>query len=172
MLRLRNSALTAALIVLSIGLSELCLLRWFNLVAQELTPRTFWPAPKGTRVAVVGYSYSFGDVLMDPSLPVSGVDSAIHTGVIAYLQTFSLGGRTANLLLEQPYSWGTTKGQFLGLPARRDFSGLGDLGVTLGVNLLGAPSMNRAEFQELRANPRPILGASLKVVPSWGMCCR
>jgi len=30
--------------------------------AQELTPRAYWPAPKGTKVAVLGYSYSTGVV--------------------------------------------------------------------------------------------------------------
>ncbi len=59
--------------------------------AQDLTPRAYWPAPKGTKVAIFGYLYSTGDVLMDPSLPLYCVDSKIHTGVLAYLQTISLG---------------------------------------------------------------------------------
>jgi hypothetical protein len=136
--------------------------------AQELTPRAYWPAPKGIRVAVVGYSYATGDVLFDPSIPLYGVDSRINAGILAYLQTFSLWGRTTNLLVELPYSWGTTQGLLFEDPARRDFSGLGDLGVTLAVNLLGAPSMTPAEFQELRAKPHPILGASLKIVAPTG----
>ena len=57
---------------------------------QELTPRAYWPAPKGTMVAIFGYVYSSGDVLMDPSIPLYGVDSKIHTGLVAYLQTISL----------------------------------------------------------------------------------
>ena len=136
--------------------------------AQELSPRTFWPAPKGTKVAVFGYSYSFGDVLVDPSLPVEGVDSRINTGFLAYMQTFNLGGRTANFLLEQPYSWGTTKGLLLGAPAKRDFSGFNDLGLTLAVNLLGAPSLTLSNFLELRAQPHPIFGANVKVVAPTG----
>ena len=136
--------------------------------AQQLAPRTFWPAPKGTQVAVAGYSYTFGNVLVDPSLPVSDVDSRINTGFLAYLQTFNLMGRTANFLLEQPYSWGTTKGSLDGEHVQAEFSGFDDLGVTVAVNLLGAPSMNLAEFQELRAHPRPILGASVKVVAPTG----
>jgi hypothetical protein len=48
------------------------------------------------------------------------------------------------------------------------FSGIGDLGVTLSVNLLGAPSMTPADFQKLRANPLPILAASVKVVAPTG----
>jgi hypothetical protein len=37
--------------------------------AQELTPRFYWPSPRGTKVAVAGYSHVYGDVLMDPSIP-------------------------------------------------------------------------------------------------------
>jgi hypothetical protein len=142
---------------------------WVHQVAaQDLTPRAYWPAPKGTRVAVVGYSYIAGDVLLDPTTPVTGVDSKIHTGVLGYLQTFDLWGRTANAVVELPYSWGTAKGFVDGAPARRDLSGFGDLGLTLSVNLLGAPTMTPADFQALRADPHSILGASLKVVAPTG----
>ena len=55
-----------------------------------------------------------------------------------------------------------------GIPAQRDFAGPGDLGVTLTVNLLGAPSMTREDFLKLRADPHLILGASLKVVAPTG----
>lgn len=139
-----------------------------NCAAQELTPRAYWPAPKGTRVAVLGYSYVSGDVLFDRTIPLYGVDSRINVGVVAYLQTFNLWRRTTNVLFELPYSWGTTEGILIDTPARRDFSGIGDLGVTMMVNLLGAPSMTPAEFQELRADPHPILGASLKILAPIG----
>ena len=42
------------------------------------------------------------------------------------------------------------------------------IGVTLSVNLLGAPTMTSKDFQALRADPHPILGASLKVVAPTG----
>ena len=135
---------------------------------QELTPRAYWPAPRGTQILVLGYNYSTGDVVTDPSLPVVGVDSDIHLGLLVYGRTVSLWGRTANFLIELPYSQGTTQGDLEGDFTRRDFSGFGDAGITLSVNLLGAPSMTPAEFQELRQNPHPILGASLKVVAPTG----
>jgi hypothetical protein len=135
-----------------------------GIAAQELAPRSFWPAPKGTKVVVIGYSYSSGDVLMDPSLPIYGADSKISTGFLGYQQTFGLWGRTTNILLEIPYSWGTTKGFLFDTPARREFSGFNDLGITLAVNLLGAPSLTPQDLVELRANPRPLLGASIKVL--------
>ncbi len=136
--------------------------------AQELTPRAYWPAPRGTRVAIVGYSYAFGDVATDPSLPVFGVDSRINTGFLAFFQTLSLWGRTSNIVIELPYLQGTTVGTLEGEPRRRDFSGIGDLGVTLSVNLLGAPTMTLEQFRELRRTPHPILGASIKVLAPTG----
>lgn len=134
----------------------------------DMTPRAYWPSPKGTRVAVIGYSYSSGNVYMDPSIPMDNVETSVNAGFLAYLQTFSLWGRTTNVLVELPYLWGTTKGFLFGNPARRDFSNFGDLGITLSVNLLGAPSMTLDEFQALRADPHPILGTSLKVVAPTG----
>jgi len=135
---------------------------------QELTPRAYWPAPKGTQVLVLGYNHSTGDVVIDPSLPIVGVDSNINRGLLAYMRVFRLLGRTASVVVELPYSQGFTKGDLEGDATRRDFSGFGDVAVTLAVNLLGAPSMTPAEYQELRANPRPILGGSVKIVAPTG----
>jgi hypothetical protein len=133
-------------------------------VAQELTPRVFWPTPKGTRVLVAGYSYSSGGVFLDLSLPLEDTESGINTGIVAYTQTLDFWGRTSNILVNLPYAWGNAKGLFLGDTVKRDFSAFGDLSVTFNVNLRGAPTMTLDDFLAYRANPRPIIGASLKVV--------
>ena len=151
----RSAGLSAAL--------ALVVLWSVSATAQELTPRAYWPSPEGTKVAVFGYSHVEGDVLFDPSIPLYGVDSNIRTGILAYLQTFSLAGRTTNVVIELPYSWGTTQGLVDETPGRRDFSAFNDLGLTLSVNLLGAPTMTPPEFQALRADPHLIVGASLKI---------
>jgi hypothetical protein len=136
--------------------------------AQELSPRAYWPAPKGTILTFVGYNHSSGDVITDPSLPIAGVDSRLNTVQVGYLQTVSLFGRTSNVVVELPYTWGSTVGTVDGEPARRDLSAVGDMAFTLSVNLLGAPSLTRAEFRELRQNPHPILGASVRVLAPTG----
>lgn len=147
----------------------LFLLSMAGAVAQELTPRAYWPAPEGTQVLTLGAIYTRGDIVPDPSLPVVGVDSRIYTGVIGYLRTLDLFGRTANLIIEQSYSSGDMEGRIEGPGSlKRDYQGWGDFAATLSVNLSGAPTMNKAEFAELRRNPRPILGASLKVVAPTG----
>jgi len=137
-------------------------------VSQELTPRAYWPAPKGIKVAVIGYVYAEGDIFFDPSIPLFGVNSEVNLALAAYLQTFSLFGRTTNLLVELPYQWSTTWGFIGDTPAQGSVSGIGDLAVTVSVNLLGAPTMTPKDFQELRADPHAIFGASLRVVAPTG----
>jgi len=136
--------------------------------AQELSPRAYWPAPTGTELLALGYQYASGDVVTDPSLPVTGVDSQIHTGLIAYQRTLGVAGRTANLQLELPYTSGTTEGTYLGQDARADVNGAGDLAMTFAMNLVGAPAMDRAAFREFLGTPGPILGVSLKLVAPTG----
>lgn len=140
-----------------------------HLWAQELSPRAYWPAPKGTQILTLGAVFSDGDTVPDPSLPITGVNSEISTLVVGYLRTVELWGRTSNFVIELPYSQGDTSGSHLedGLLSR-DYEGAGDLAATLSVNLMGAPSMNPQQFADLRRNPHPILGASLRVVAPTG----
>jgi len=137
-------------------------------MAQELSPRAYWPAPTGTKLLLAGYAYSWGDIVTDPSLPVAGVDSRINTAIVGYQQTLDLLGRTANLKIELPYVIGTTEGFYLGQPARADVNGGGDVAMTVSFNLLGAPAMDRKAFGELLRAPRPILGASIRVLAPTG----
>jgi hypothetical protein len=139
-----------------------------NASAQDLTPRTYWPAPNGTKLLIIGYAYQSGDVVTDPSIPITGVDSTIDSSVLAYQQTINLFGRTGKFQFELPYVDGTTTGMVSREPGRRDVSGFGDFAATLSINILGSESMSPAEFQQLRQNPRPILGASIKIVAPTG----
>ena len=136
--------------------------------AQELTPRLFWPAPTGTKVFVSGYAYSTGDIFFDASVPVQGAESRVNTVIAAYVQTLGLFGRTANVLVQLPYAFGTTKGFVEGIPGRRDFNAFGDMALNLNINLFGAPSMSVDEFLAFRAEPKPIVGVALKVVAPTG----
>jgi len=132
--------------------------------AQELTPRKYWPAPEGVKVGVLGYVYATGDIFFDPSVPLYGVDSDANVTVAAYLQTFGLLGRTANVLFEVPYQWSTTRGILVDSYAEGSVAGFGDPAATLTVNLRGAPVLTPAEFEILRQNPPVIVGTSLKVL--------
>lgn len=137
-------------------------------VAQDLTPRAYWPAPTGTEVLVLGFARAEGDVLFDPTVPLYNVDSELNMGIVAYAQTLDLAGRTSNLIVEVPYVWGETRGLVGDLPASRGFAGIADASVTLSMNLMGEPAMDGKEFLEFRADPKPILGASVKVIAPTG----
>ena len=137
--------------------------------AQELTPRAYWPAPNGTKVATFAYQYSTGDILMDPSLPIVGVDSRINVTQFSYLHTINLAGRTASVQFSAPYSWGTTEGAVEGVDRSRYVAGWADARARLSVNLLGAPTMDKAAFQQLRAKPRALVGMSLQVSVPTGV---
>jgi hypothetical protein len=55
-----------------------------------------------------------------------------------------------------------------GSSLRRNVSGIADARARLSVNLLGAPAMDTAEFQLLRARPRTIIGASIMIQAPTG----
>jgi hypothetical protein len=137
-------------------------------VAQELAPRAYWPAPTGTRVFVTAYQHSEGDVLPDPTLPVKGVASTIDYLSLTYQQTFDWLGRTTNLQLNLPYAWGDSSGFVEGEFRTRSISNFADARARLSINLVGAPAMDGAGFQALRAEPRPIVGASIFVSAPTG----
>lgn len=136
--------------------------------AQELTPRAYWPAPKGTQLIILGNTYQTGDVITDPSLPVEGVRSRANVSFMGYQRTFDVLGRTTTLQLALPYATGTTTGTFEGDAARRDLQGIGDASATASINLIGAPSMDLETFQAFRADPQPILAVGVKVVAPTG----
>ena len=153
--------ISAALQVLCGGVSRVA-------CAQELTPRAYWPTPSGTNVFGVSYQRSTGDIVTDPSLPLTGVDSDINYLQMSYQRSFSLAGRTAALQVSVPYSRGETEGLVEGEFRRRNTSGLADIRLRLAYNIKGAPSMDAAGFRALRDAPRTIVGASVLVQAPTG----
>lgn len=138
-------------------------------LGQELIPRSYWPAPEGTQVLSLGYLRTSGDIVPDPTLPITGVNSDIDTFVFGYIHYVDLWGRTANFKLDTSYSGGETSATLNdGSRAKQDYQGMGDIAITLNVNFVGAPVLDRESFAELRRNPRPLLGASIKLVAPTG----
>ena len=139
-----------------------------TVMAQELAPRAYWPTPNGTNVLVATYQKTTGDIVTDPSLPITGVDSDIDYLQLSYQRTFSLAGRTAAIQLSVPYSQGRTEGLVDGEFLTRDTLGMGDTRLRLAYNIKGAPSMDAQGFQALRNAPRTIVGASMLVQAPTG----
>jgi hypothetical protein len=136
--------------------------------AQELQPRAYWPAPVGTNVLALTYQHSQGDVIVDQSLPITGVDSSIDYVQLSYQRFLSVGGRTGTITVAQLWADGKTTGTFRDEPVTRRTTGPLDTVVRGTINLLGAPALAPGDFQNLRTNPRPILGASLTIAAPTG----
>src|SRR5512137_2454836 len=64
--------------------------------AQELDPRAYTPVPTGGNVLLSAFTYQSGEVLLDPSLPITDLNAKIGIATLGYARTFSFFGRYAN----------------------------------------------------------------------------
>lgn len=154
----RNAAYCAA-VALAVALAG-------TASAQQLEPRAYSPAPRGANFIGLGYTHSSGNVLLDPSLPLTDVTAKIDVASPFYLRTFGLLGRAASFGVVLPYASGTVEGNLAEEYRRADRTGLADTPVRLAVNLLGGPSLSLREFVQRR--PGTTLGASLVVTAPTG----
>ena len=71
--------------------------------AQELEPRAYRTMPTGLNAAAFIYIFSSGNIVTEPSTPIEDLEAEAHTVVLAYVRSFGLFGRSANLMLSMPY---------------------------------------------------------------------
>lgn len=134
--------------------------------AQELEPRAYSASPIGTNFLVVGIGRSSGDVVFDPSVPVTDVHAEINAATLGAGRTFGLKGHLALATVAVPYAWGEMAGNVAEQARSITRSGLGDARLKLSVNLTGTPALRPAEFA--KAPPLTNIGASLTVAAPVG----
>jgi hypothetical protein len=134
--------------------------------AQEMEARAYSRSPVGANLALFTYSYQSGDVLLDPALPLADVSVNLNGCVVGYGRTFGLMGRQATASVATPYVWGRVRGTVFEQQQEVTRSGLGDLRVRLGVNLIGSPALSPRDFAARK--PTTVLGTSLTVVAPTG----
>jgi hypothetical protein len=140
--------------------------------AQQLEPRAYANLPVGLNFLVAGYAHSQGDVLSDPSLPVSDASAKVDTLILGYLRSIDFWGKSGSIGLLLPYArlsasgQISTSGQVEPQPANVTRSGWADPALRLAVNLYGAPALTADKFREYRQDT--IVGASLVVSAPWG----
>ena len=140
---------------------------WSTLVAaQEMEPRSYSAVPIGTNFIVMDYSRSSGDILFDPSLPVTDLQAKINTYSLGLSHSFGVLGHVASIAIAVPYANANLTGNVEGAPGHAYRSGLGDMRFRLAVNLLGGPALTPEEFA--RRSPSTILGASVSVIAPTG----
>ncbi|QNK02257.1 transporter [Dyella telluris] len=134
--------------------------------AQELEPRAYSASPIGTNFIDVGYTRLSGDVLTDPSLPITNVQAQINAMSAAYVRSFGLAGHSATLAVGLPYVDGSLSGNVIDAPSDIHRSGMGDLKLRFGYNILGSPALTPEEFA--RRTPTASLGVSLTISAPTG----
>jgi len=141
------------------GIACLILLTGYAAASQELEPRVYAALPKNLDVLAVVYGYSHGNVLSDPSLPISNFTINAHTIGAGYVHTFALANKLARVQVILPYTILAGKLQVNGRDTSGSRSGFGDLRLRLGMNLTGSPPLSRKEFVQYKQET--IFGASV-----------
>lgn len=135
---------------------------------QALEPRIYSNIPTGFNFLILGYSFSQGDVLVDPSLPLKDLNAQIHLPILAYFRSMKVLGRSGKIDVVIPFAWlsgsARTKGDDQVL--RRRITGFGDPSFRFTINLLGAPALPLKEF--IRFKQKSIIGVSFQVIPPFG----
>ena len=127
--------------------------------AQELEPRAYSANPIGVTFAGISLVHSTGDVVLEPTSPITDINAKVYIGALAIGRTFAFFGRTASAGVGLPYGWAKVSG-IVGEAARSvERAGLADARVRFGVNLLGGRAMALPEF--VRRKPATTLGTSL-----------
>jgi hypothetical protein len=137
-----------------------------SLHAQDLAPRAYMILPPGGNAITLSYAYNTGDLLFEGTVPITDATGKLSVPSVAVYRSFSLFGRSANVLAALPYGVGTFEGNVLGEPRSIYRSGLFNSLFRLSVNLVGGPTMSGPEFMKWRQGT--LLGASLKVIPPTG----
>lgn len=131
-------------------------------LAQDLEPRAYSASPVGLNFAVLGFGYSTGSVLFDPTLPISDVKANLNIPTAGYGRTFGLFGRQGLLTVGLPYVWGDISGAVSQQSQSIRRSGLADTRVKFSLNLRGNPARSPAAFAQLRKRSF-IVGTSVTV---------
>lgn len=129
--------------------------------AQDLEPREYANIPVGLNFLIAGYAYSEGGAGTDPSIPLTDAKIQIHSGILAYVRSLDVWGKSGKFDVILPYSSASGSATFAGVPQSRDVSGLGDPRFRFSVNLYGAPALSLKEFASYQQDV--IVGVSLQV---------
>lgn len=137
-----------------------------NTSAQELEPRALTNVPVGMNFLLLGYSYSQGNILLDPAVPIDDLDAKLHTIVGAYLRSIKIFGLAGKVDVIIPWASGDWTGLYTGIDTSRSVSGMGDARIRLSVNFIGAPPLIMGKFRDYK--PSKISGVSLQIIAPTG----
>jgi hypothetical protein len=130
-----------------------------SVYSQDLEPRVYANVPTKLNVTAIGYGYMDGNVLTDPSLPISDFTIQSHNLVATYVRTFGLANKLGRVQVAIPYTFMDGSANVNGENITGSRTGFADVKVRFGVNLLGSPALDKTEFRGYLQ--KTILGVSL-----------
>lgn len=144
----------------------LCSLNYCTGFSQELEPRAMTNLPVGTNFLIGGYGYAQGNLLLDPALPIEGLNSNIHSGFTAYVRSINLFGLSAKVDAIIPYVLGDWQSDIDNVRDYKTQNGFGDLRVRFSFNFLGSQAMNISDFENYK--PENVSGISVQIIVPTG----
>jgi hypothetical protein len=115
---------------------------------------------------VLSYSFETGDILLNPTLPISNTQGTLHTPIVSVSHSLSFFGRTANFSAVLPYGVGHFTGELNGMPEAVYRSGLYDSEFRFSVNLKGGLAMDLRHYVGWKQTL--LVGASVTVSAPTG----
>ncbi|WPO78838.1 transporter [Flavobacterium sp. KACC 22761] len=126
---------------------------------QDLEPRAYANVPKKLNVAALGYVFMDGNVVTEPSLPISDFKIQSHNIAASYIRTFGLANKLARIQVSLPFTFMDGSALVAGDLVTGSRTGFADTKVRFGINLLGSPALDKSEFRSFQQ--KTILGVSL-----------
>lgn len=117
-----------------------------NVQSQDLEPRLLSAMPTDGNIAVLTYSYSDGNILVDNSLPVEDLEANLNNIVIAYVRSFKLFNKLTKIDAVIPYSLGKYNAIVNGNETQVNRNGLADSQIRISMILLGVKPLKPKEY--------------------------
>ncbi len=114
--------------------------------AQDLEPRILASLPTGTNIALVSYGHSSGNILLDNSAPIEGLNANLNNTVFAYARSFKLFNKLTKFDVVTPYSFARFNGGVIELDSSTTRNGFGDPLLRISMLLVGSPPLEASEF--------------------------
>ena len=114
--------------------------------SQDLEPGYMSALPIGSNIAIISTGFSQGNILLDKSIPIEGLEAKMLTIGMAYVRGFKLFNRLAKIDVVVPYANADFSGLLEGEPQSRNRYGLGDPLFRFSMMLIGVKPMKPQEF--------------------------
>jgi len=138
-----------------------CIILSLQAKGQDLEPRALSTLPLKTTFFGAGYNYSFGNVLLDPVIPIEDLKTKVHSGFLAYVRSFGLFGNSSKISVVLPFADAFFEGVAFGQDSTRSVAGMGDPVVIFSTNFYGSPALSIKDYADYKQGT--VVGFNLKM---------